>query len=754
MGFQPPSGGGGDVSKVGTPVDNQVGVWTGDGIIEGTSGLTYDGSNLLLTGDIGATGTRITKGWFTDLQVTNAIAGSITGNAATVSTITGLAPDTATTAAAQPNITSVGTLTTLQVDNININGNTISSTAGVDLLITPLAGQQIVLDGAIVIDAGVVTGATSITSTSFVGALTGQADTVATITGLAPDTATTQAAQPNITSLGTLTTLTVDTVTINGNAITASAAAALTIDALAGQSVTVEGVTHDGGAVGGVTTLAMTGALSGATTGAFTAASSLTLGTASSAAGGIIFQNATNANTVTIQSGVTSTTYTMTLPTAVAGAGEVLTDVAGDGVLSWAAAAGGVSWNDTRSSGTGIGLAHTISASAASGVQSIKTTVDNTQTNALVVNEIDLGTSAVAHIAWLINAQGASTSQRAIKIDMGSNSTGISAIDFAYTSSGSTNRCLNFDNYKHTAGNGTLLYRGATSGANMCRFFDLNVVSTLNDNFSASVGGNKILWRHDITAASTRTDNLAIIHFVRDNRTANAGATLNAQGSVLHLQNTAVQTSGTLNDTVGVLKLTQDVDSTGPHINFNSQTNGSPRNTAGDLWRNADALNFRTSTQTINIAAGANKKIWLHAFDDSDANAALLNVANKPSIQLTDGVNGFTYFSWNVPSDFTSISKVEIYWTAPVASGNGRMQFVGQSAGSGETTGSEDTLAEASYAVSGSNALTIDDITAAMNGLTITADDMISLRIFRDGGDASDTLGTVLSVYGIQITYT
>lgn len=81
-------GGGGDVSKVGTPVDNQVGVWTGDGTIEGTTGFTYDGANLLLTGDIGATGTRITKGWFTDLTVTNAIAGAVTGNAGTVTNAT------------------------------------------------------------------------------------------------------------------------------------------------------------------------------------------------------------------------------------------------------------------------------------------------------------------------------------------------------------------------------------------------------------------------------------------------------------------------------------------------------------------------------------------------------------------------------------------------------------------------------------------------------------------------------------------
>jgi hypothetical protein len=102
-------------------------------------------------------------------------------NLTTTGTITG-----ALATAAQTAITSVGTLTALQVDNININGNAITSTAGTDLTITPLSGQQIVLDGTIVIDAGVVTGATSITSTAFVGDITGD------VTGNA-DTATTLA---------------------------------------------------------------------------------------------------------------------------------------------------------------------------------------------------------------------------------------------------------------------------------------------------------------------------------------------------------------------------------------------------------------------------------------------------------------------------------------------------------------------------------------------------------------------------------
>lgn len=62
-------------------------------VASATGGFTVSGGNLALgtnsltlTGSIGSTGSRVTKGWFTDLEVTNAIAGSITGNAATVTT--------------------------------------------------------------------------------------------------------------------------------------------------------------------------------------------------------------------------------------------------------------------------------------------------------------------------------------------------------------------------------------------------------------------------------------------------------------------------------------------------------------------------------------------------------------------------------------------------------------------------------------------------------------------------------------------
>jgi hypothetical protein len=140
------------------------------------------------TGDLPPkSGTNLTFNSSTGIVTATGFAGALTGN------VTGNASGTAATVtgAAQTAITSVGTLTALQVDNLNINGNTLSSTAGTDLLITPLSGQQIVLDGAIIIDAGVVTGATSITSTAFVGNVTGNlAGTVSTATQNSITTAT------------------------------------------------------------------------------------------------------------------------------------------------------------------------------------------------------------------------------------------------------------------------------------------------------------------------------------------------------------------------------------------------------------------------------------------------------------------------------------------------------------------------------------------------------------------------------------
>jgi hypothetical protein len=192
VGFAGSGGGGiGDIADAGD-IDGGTALVNGKFLKYDSSSQKFVGSDAVSNEALqDVVGGMITNNTETNISVTyddttgtlDFVVGTLnqdtTGTAATV------------TGAAQTNITSVGTLTALQVDNLNLNGNTLSSTAGTDLLITPLSGQQIVLDGTIVIDAGVVTGATSVTSTAFVGDITGD------VTGNA-DTATALATARNI----------------------------------------------------------------------------------------------------------------------------------------------------------------------------------------------------------------------------------------------------------------------------------------------------------------------------------------------------------------------------------------------------------------------------------------------------------------------------------------------------------------------------------------------------------------------------
>ena len=106
---------------------------------------------------------------------------------------TSLVTTDASAAAAHLTITADGTV---DIDSAGV----LTLDSGAAINIEPAAGSAILLDGTISIDAGVVTGATSITSTAFVGGLTGN------VTGNASGTAltVTQAAQTAITSVGTL----------------------------------------------------------------------------------------------------------------------------------------------------------------------------------------------------------------------------------------------------------------------------------------------------------------------------------------------------------------------------------------------------------------------------------------------------------------------------------------------------------------------------------------------------------------------
>ena len=100
------------------------------------------------------------------------------------------------------------------------------------------------------------------------------------------------------------------------------------------------------GVIGGTLGVTGTSALTGATT----------LGKASTTNGSLIFSNSTNANTVTFNSGVTTTSYALTLPLAAPTVnGQVLSSTTA-GVMSWATAAGGLTTANNGLTVTGSNL--------------------------------------------------------------------------------------------------------------------------------------------------------------------------------------------------------------------------------------------------------------------------------------------------------------------------------------------------------------------------------------------------------------
>lgn len=89
------------------------------------------------SGILGTTGTRIVKGWFTDITVTNAIAGSVTGNAGTVTN------GVYTSGAGIVYLTPTGSaalLTSFPTFNQNTSGNAASLSA---ILVSTLGGSGI-----------------------------------------------------------------------------------------------------------------------------------------------------------------------------------------------------------------------------------------------------------------------------------------------------------------------------------------------------------------------------------------------------------------------------------------------------------------------------------------------------------------------------------------------------------------------------------------------------------------------------------
>lgn len=147
--------GSGDVAKVGTPVDGQIGVWTGDGTIEGDAALTFDTTDDTLV--IAASG----KLGFGAVDILSDSAGTTT-----LQNIDAL--DATTEATIEAAIDTLANLTSIQGQTVTVSGTTtISGTNSGDVT---LAGtpDYITISGQ-VITRGAIDLTTDVTGTLPVG---------------------------------------------------------------------------------------------------------------------------------------------------------------------------------------------------------------------------------------------------------------------------------------------------------------------------------------------------------------------------------------------------------------------------------------------------------------------------------------------------------------------------------------------------------------------------------------------------------
>lgn len=146
----------------------------------------------------------------------------------------------------------------------------------------------------------------------------------------------------------------------------------------------------------------------------------LRLGTVSSATGQLLLANSASANLTTIQAGNAAAARTYTWPTDFGAAGTVLTDAAGNGTLSWAAASGGITQlTGDVTAGPGSGSVAATLATAQPGAhtwQATQTITPAANTSALISTGYSLTGSNAQSLMDLAGAWNTSGNPVALKI--------------------------------------------------------------------------------------------------------------------------------------------------------------------------------------------------------------------------------------------------------------------------------------------------------------------------------------------------
>ncbi|KKL25914.1 hypothetical protein LCGC14_2400500, partial [marine sediment metagenome] len=125
---------------------------------------------------------------------------------------------------------------------------------------------------------------------------------------------------------------------------------------------------------------------------------------------------------------------------------------------------------------------------------------------------------------------------------------------------------------------------------------------------------------------------------------------------------------------------------------------------------------------------------------------------------VTGGANAnepIVHFQMVVPVDFVSFGSVKAVWQSTVASGNMYWRLRANYEAAGEATNTHtETPALGVAATAGAILLNVQEPANPLTLASLALGDFLGLEFNRPGANASDTLGSVVRLYGLLFSYT
>ena len=388
-------------------------------------------------------------------------------------------------------------------------------------------------------------------------------------------------------------------------------------------------------------------------------------GKASTTNGSLVFSNSTNGNTITVNSGATTTSYAVTLPPVQGAASTVITNN-GSGVLTWntfAAASGG--WSILGNTGTSSStnflgttdnqalsfrvnnlpsgkIETSATANTAFGYQSSQnnTGTANTsfgsqtlQANTSGVNNTAFGSSSLK--ANLTGTSNTGIGASALLVSTGSSNTAVGSFAMQSNVGGSNNAAVgNSALSNNVSGTGNT---AVGSGALQSNSAGINNTAIGNGAFQISTGGNT---NTAIGAFSLQSNNLGA---------SNSGLGYGALGSTvagnnntgLGYQSGLTNTSGGNNTFVGYqADATSSALTNATAVGYNAKVASSNSLILGGLGAN-----------TVNVGIGNN------VFDGTNPEKLLVNAGSTSSVNILAGKGSInSYLQLNIQNQSTGTS--------------------------------------------------------------------------------------------------